>query len=70
MSRKEKIIDGFSLKIYEKLTNTEVDQSYDLTGPIGFHGFSCERWVPHFRNIRKPLFELNKNDTLKGEQKI
>lgn len=56
--------DIFSSDKYEKLSPDEVDQLYDLLGPIGFHGFSCERFAPHFR--KRPLSNKNENDTLKG----
>ncbi|OGY09639.1 MAG: hypothetical protein A2700_02045 [Candidatus Blackburnbacteria bacterium RIFCSPHIGHO2_01_FULL_44_64] len=58
--------DGFPERRYRKLTNQEADRRYDLCGPIGFHGFSCERWTSNFQV--RPLRPRTEDDTLKEEK--
>lgn len=66
MKEAQKNIDGFDRTKYRQLTNQETDKRYDLTGPIGFHGFSCERWTTNFE--ARPLSEEPKDDILKEEK--
>lgn len=60
--REDLIASGFSPLEYRRLSRVEVDNLYDLTGWVGFHGFSCHRWVPHF--VKKKKTEVGAPDIM------